>query len=47
MIILLVGRAPGVQGETPWQSLLARLVEMVQEVRACAAHGAGFTSNFP
>ncbi|AYG78137.1 hypothetical protein DWB77_06681 [Streptomyces hundungensis] len=29
------------QGETPWQSLVARLVEVVQEVRAWAARGAG------
>ncbi len=29
------------QGETPWQSLLARLVEVVQEVRAWAARAAG------
>ncbi|MFF3959066.1 transposase [Streptomyces sp. NPDC001890] len=28
------------QGETPWQSLLARLVEVVLEVRAWAARGA-------
>lgn len=29
------------QGETPWRSLRARLVEVVQEVRAWAARGAG------
>lgn len=29
------------QGETAWQSLVARLVEVVQEVRAWAARGAG------
>lgn len=29
------------QGETPWQSLGGRLVEVVQEVRASAARGAG------
>jgi transposase len=29
------------QAETPWQSLVARLVEVVQEVRAWAAHGVG------
>lgn len=29
------------QGETPWRSLLSRLVEVVQEVRAWAARGAG------
>ncbi len=29
------------QDETPWQSLLARLVEVVREVRAWAARGAG------
>jgi len=29
------------QGEAPWQSLVARLVEVVQEVRAWAARGAG------
>ncbi len=29
------------QGETPWQSLVARLVEVVQEVRAWAARAAG------
>ncbi|CAK7285742.1 hypothetical protein SGPA1_40002 [Streptomyces misionensis JCM 4497] len=29
------------QGETPWQSLVDRLVEVVQEVRAWAARGAG------
>lgn len=28
------------QGETPWQSLVARLVEVVQEVRAWAARAA-------
>jgi hypothetical protein len=33
------------QGETPWQSLLARLVEVVQEVRAWAARGAGSPAN--
>lgn len=34
------------QGETPWQSLLARLVEMVQEMRAWAARGAGSPANY-
>lgn len=29
------------QGETPWQSLVARLVEVVQEVRAWVARAAG------
>jgi transposase len=29
------------QGETSWQSLLARLVEVVREVRAWAARGVG------
>ena len=29
------------QDEAPWQSLVARLVEVVQEVRAWAARGAG------
>ncbi len=29
------------QGGTPWQSLVARLMEMVQEVRAWAVHGVG------
>lgn len=29
------------QGEMPWQSLLIRLVEVVQAVRAWAARGAG------
>lgn len=29
------------QGETAWQSLFARLAEVVQEVRAWAARGAG------
>ncbi len=29
------------QGETPWQSLVARLVEVVLEVRAWAARGVG------
>ncbi|MFD3537626.1 hypothetical protein ACFWVS_40435, partial [Streptomyces sp. NPDC058661] len=29
------------QDETPWQSLVARLVEVVLEVRAWAARGAG------
>jgi transposase len=29
------------QAETPWQSLLARLAEVVQEVRAWAARAAG------
>lgn len=29
------------QSETPWQSLVARLVEVVQEVRAWAARAAG------
>jgi transposase len=29
------------QDETPWQSLVARLVEVVQEVRAWAARAAG------
>ncbi|GAA2428840.1 hypothetical protein GCM10010255_84510 [Streptomyces coeruleofuscus] len=29
------------QAETPWQSLLARLVEVAQEARAWAARGAG------
>lgn len=33
------------KGETPWQSLLARLVEVVQEVRAWAARGAGSPAN--
>ncbi len=33
------------QGETPWQSLLARLVEVVQEARAWAARGAGLPAN--
>lgn len=33
------------QPETPWQSLLARLVEVVQEVRASAARGAGSPAN--
>ncbi|MPY32268.1 transposase [Streptomyces adustus] len=32
------------QGETPWQSLLARLVEVVQEVRDWAARGEGSPS---
>lgn len=30
-----------VQAETPWQSLVARLVEVVLEARAWAAHVAG------
>ncbi|MGA5105946.1 transposase [Streptomyces cellulosae] len=34
------------QGETPWQSLLARLVEVVREVRALAARGADSPTNF-
>jgi len=29
------------QDETPWQSLAARLVEVVREARAWAARGAG------
>jgi hypothetical protein len=29
------------QGETPWQSLVARLVEVVQEARAWVARAAG------
>jgi hypothetical protein len=29
------------QTETPWQSLVARLVEVVREARAWAARGAG------
>jgi hypothetical protein len=29
------------QGETPWQSLVARLVEVVQEVRVWVARAAG------
>jgi hypothetical protein len=29
------------QAETPWQSLVARLVEVVLEVRAWAARGVG------
>uniref|UniRef100_UPI003BAD1230 transposase n=1 Tax=Streptomyces sp. NBC_01562 TaxID=2975879 RepID=UPI003BAD1230 len=33
------------QGETPWHSLVARLVEVVQEVRAWAARGAGSPAN--
>lgn len=33
------------QGETPWQSLLARLVEVVQEARAWAAREAGSPAN--
>lgn len=33
------------QGETPWQSLLARLVEVVREVRAWAVRGAGSPAN--
>ncbi len=33
------------QGETPWQSLLARLAEVVQEVRDWAARGAGSPAN--
>ncbi|NIY69517.1 transposase [Streptomyces malaysiensis] len=33
------------QGETPWQSLLARLVEVVQEARDWAARGAGSPAN--
>ncbi|KUN18606.1 transposase [Streptomyces corchorusii] len=36
------GDGPGEhQDETPWQSLVARLVEVVLEVRAWAARGAG------
>lgn len=33
------------QGETAWQSLHARLVEVVQEVRAWAARGAASPAN--
>ncbi|WP_413760664.1 transposase [Streptomyces sp. MMBL 11-3] len=33
------------QGETPWHSLLARLMEVVQEARARAARGAGSPAN--
>jgi transposase len=33
------------QGETPWQSLLARLVEVVREVKAWAARGEGSPAN--
>ncbi len=33
------------QGETPWRSLLARLVEVVQEARVWAARGAGSPAN--
>ena len=36
---------PEHQGETAWQSLHARLVEVVQEVRAWAARGAGSPAN--
>lgn len=36
---------PEHQGETPWQSLLARLVEVVREMRARAARGAGSPAN--
>lgn len=36
---------PEHQGETPWQSLLARLVEVVREVSAWAARGAGSPAN--
>ncbi|WP_436995211.1 transposase [Streptomyces sp. enrichment culture] len=35
------GAAAEHQGETPWQSLVARLVEVAQEVRAWAARAAG------
>ncbi|MFI2611664.1 transposase [Kitasatospora sp. NPDC018614] len=36
------GAGPGEhQGETPWQSLVARLVEVVLEARAWAARAAG------
>jgi transposase len=34
------------QGETPWQSLVARLVEVVREVRAWAARVAGSPPSF-
>jgi transposase len=34
------------QGETPWQSLVARLVEVVREVRAWAARAAGSPPSF-
>ncbi len=34
------------QGEAPWQSLLARLVEVVREARAWAARGAGSPAKF-
>jgi hypothetical protein len=33
------------QGETPWQSLLARLVQVVLEVRAWVARAAGSPAN--
>ncbi|CUM35591.1 Mobile element protein [Streptomyces venezuelae] len=33
------------QSETPWQSLVARLVEVVQEARAWAARAAGSPAN--
>ncbi|MBI0377263.1 transposase [Streptomyces albiflaviniger] len=33
------------RGETPWQSLLARLAEVVQEVRDWTARGAGSPAN--
>ena len=35
------GEGPEHQGETPWQSLHVRLVEVVLEVRAWAVRGAG------
>ncbi|MFJ9952621.1 hypothetical protein [Kitasatospora sp. NPDC091207] len=36
------GAGPGEhQGETPWQSLVARLVKVMVEARALAARGAG------
>ncbi|WP_415924789.1 IS5 family transposase [Streptomyces sp. AK08-01B] len=38
------GEAAEHQAETSWQSLLARLVEVVQEVRACGRSRGGFTS---
>ncbi|WP_445194835.1 transposase [Streptomyces sp. CB02009] len=34
------------QDETPWQSLLARLVEVAWEARAWAARGAGSRASF-
>ncbi|OKJ18840.1 transposase [Streptomyces sp. CB02130] len=40
------GAAAEHQGETLWQSLVARLVEVVQEVRAWAARAAGSQQSF-